>query len=120
MAMRRALALLVIVLLTVIFGETQTKGSKPRQSLRYSCLDKPFLTVSAYTAGHASFPDVALRLIDPLGRSSGTGSQAKRIPKTQYGRAIEMPKYATRSKAIAVEVCEAIQGDYLVMVSEHG
>jgi hypothetical protein len=118
--MRRGLAFLVIVLFTVIAGETQTKSSKPRQSLRYSCLDKPFLSVSAYAGGHASFPDVELRLIDPLGRSSGNGSKGKPIPKTQYGRVIEIPKHATGSKAIAIEVCEAIQGDYLVTVSEHG
>jgi len=118
--MCRALALLFIGLLTVTFGETQTKSSKSRQSLRYSCLGKPFLSVSAYAAGHASFPDVDLRLIDPLGRSSGNGSEGKRIPKTQYGRVIEIPKNAKQSKAIAVEVCEAMQGDYVVVVSEHG
>jgi hypothetical protein len=118
--MGRALALLVIILFTVTASETQTKSSNSRQSLRYSCIDKPFLSVSAYTAGHASFPDIELRLIDPLGRSSGNASEGKRIPSTQYGRVIETPKHATRSKAIAVEVCEAIQGDYLVVVSEHG
>ena len=118
--MRQALALLIIVLFTASPSETQTKNSKSRQSLRYSCSNKPFLSVSAYTAGHANFPDVELRLIDPLGRSSGNGSDGKRIPKTQNGRVIEIPKNAKRSKAIAVEVCDAMQGDYLVVVSEHG
>src|ERR1700687_731476 len=118
--MRRGLALLVIVLFTVIASEAQTNSSKPRQSLRYSCLGKPFLSVSAYAGGHASFPDVKLRLIDPLGRSSGDGSKGKAIPNAQYGRVIEMPTHPTASKAIAIEVCEAIQGDYLITVSEHG
>jgi|HubBroStandDraft_2_1064218.scaffolds.fasta_scaffold25008_1 hypothetical protein len=117
--MRRGLAFLLIILLTVPAGETQTKSSKPRQSLHYSCLDKPFLSVSAYAAGHTSFPDVGLRLIDPLGRSSGNDSEEKPIPNNQYGPVIEIPKHATRSKAIAIEVCDSMQGDYLVIVSEH-
>ncbi len=70
-------------------------------------------------AGHTRFPDVELRLIDPLGRSLGNSSEGKRIPNAQYGRVIDIPNNATGSKAIAAEVCEAIQGDYLVVISVH-
>lgn len=118
--MRQAFLLLTVVLFTATAGETKTTNSKSRPSLRYSCLKRPFLSVSAYTADHASFPDVELRLVDPLGRYSGNGSAGKRIPKSRYGRVIEVPKYPTRSKAIAAEVCDAIQGDYIFVVSEHG
>lgn len=117
--MRQALAFLIIVTCTVTAGETKTKDPEPRQSLLYSCLKQPLLRVSATTAGHDSFPDVEVRLVDPLGRSSGNPRKGKRIPKTQYGRVIEVPDHPTKSKAIAVEVCEAIQGDYIVIVSGH-
>ncbi len=116
--MRDALVLLIIVLIAAKGGETRTTGNFTL-SLKYSCHNKPFLSVSAYAAGHASFPDVDLRLVDPSGRSSGKGSEGKRIPNSHYGKVIEMPSHPASSKAVAVEVCDAIEGDYIVVVSEH-
>jgi hypothetical protein len=77
--MRRGLALLVIVLFTVIAGEAQTNSSKPRQSLRYSCLGKPFLSVSAYAGGHASFPDVKLASSTRWGDLQVTAAKERRF-----------------------------------------
>lgn len=93
--------------------------SDSKLSLHYSCSDRPFLSVSAYLAHHSGFPDLDLRLIDPLGRSSGTSNTGKGIPKSQHGRIIEIRRLPMSSKAVAVEVCEPVDGDYVVVVSEH-
>ena len=116
MAMRRSLAILIVAL---VAGTALAKETKPAVSLRYSCSDKPFLSISVSTLHRDSFPDVQLRLIDPLGRALGFGVERKRIPTSHYGKVIEIPGHEAMSRVVAAEVCEAMQGDYAVVVSEH-
>lgn len=94
------------------------KRSEVRVSLQYSCIQKPFLSVSAHTSGHQSFPNVELHLIDPRGRTAGLNNRS-RLPRSQSGRIIEIPDDPNQSKVIGAEICDAIQGDYQVIVAEH-
>ena len=116
--MMRPLAAAIIAAIAAQAGNVKRVEPKPRPSLRFSCFNKPFLSVSLHTQKRDRFPAVELRLIDPRGRS-GDGTGAKRIRKSQSGRVIQIPGHPTISKAIAVEVCDAIPGDYAVIVSEH-
>lgn len=93
--------------------------SEAQLSLRYSCFNKPFLTVSAHVPRHDSFPAVDLLLTDPRGRSVGHDRAAEKIPNSQYGKTIEIPGHLSQSRAVAAEVCGAIRGDYILVVSEH-
>jgi hypothetical protein len=114
--MQKSLAVLIIV---VAAGQAVGREVKPALSLRYSCFEKPFLSVSMYVLPHRDiFPDVELRLIDPRGRALGSAKQ-RRVLKFRSGKVIEIAKQPTRSKAVAAEVCGAMQGDYSLVVSEH-
>ncbi len=115
---RRTLAAIIIVAIAAHAGNAKRVEPKPRASLRFSCFKKPFLSVSLHTPKRDRFPEVELRLTDPRGRS-GDGAGAKRIPKSQSGRVNDVPGHPTLTKAVAVEVCDAIQGDYSVIVSGH-
>lgn len=116
-SLMRTIVAVIIAAIAAHAGNTKRVEPKPRPSLRFSCLKKPFLSVSLHTPKHDRFPDVELRLIDPRGRS-GDGAGANRIPKSQSGRVIEMP--GQPYKAVAVEVCDAIPGAYALIVSQHG
>lgn len=113
------LVTLIALLIGAQAAGQASQSSFPVLSLQYSCLTKLFLSVSAYTPGHRSFPHVELRMIDPLGRTSGSGIKNGRIPKSQSGRIFEAPSLPDSSKAVAAEVCEASPGDYQIVVSEH-
>lgn len=84
-----------------------------------SCLDFPFLGISARTRHHDQFPDLELRLIDPLGRTAGHNSRHPRVPHSQYGKTIEIPGRPRNSKAIALQICNARPGRYALIVSGH-
>ena len=91
----------------------------PQTSLMYSCLEAPFLSISVSTPRHNTFVDVALRVVDPQHRTAGYGANDHPIPKSSYGRVIEMPRHADVSKAVAVEICDAMEGKYELTVWEH-
>ncbi len=114
--MPRCFVVLIIALAT---GRALAKDVKAAVSLRYSCSDKPFLSVSVSTQHRDSFPDVQLRLLDPEGGSVSSDSKHKEIPKSQAGKVIEMPGHAAISRVVAAEICEAVQGDYALLVSEY-
>src|SRR5258708_1679424 len=101
-SLMRTLAAVIIAAIAAQAGSAKRVEPKPRPSLRFSCFNKPFLSVSLHTQKRDRFPDVELRLIDPRGRSEG-GARAKRIPKSQSGRVIQIPGHPAISKAIAVE-----------------
>jgi hypothetical protein len=108
----------ILALHQVVCGVISNAQDKvtPRQPLRLSCFDQPFLAVEFSTLRRDTFPSLELRLTDPIGRSAGVGRNAPRIPSSQYGRTFiskERP-----FKSLAAEVCNAIQGDYEVNVTE--
>ena len=114
MGMQKCFAVLIIFL---VAGNALAKEANPPVSLGYSCSHKPFLSVSISTQRSDSFPDVQVRLIDPLGRALSS-HENNRIPKFRQGRIIEIPGHAATSKAVAIEICGAKPGDYAVVVSE--
>jgi hypothetical protein len=118
--MRHVVPICVVVVFLAATSSTPASEHEYTDSLRYSCFDHPFLSVSAQVAEHEAFPDVDLRLTDPKGRNTGNGRQDRPIPNSHYGKIVEMPKHPERSKAVAVEVCDAIEGRYSFTVSEHG
>ena len=115
---RTVLVWLCIVALsgTIAGHDTQSDGSV---SLRFSCLNSGFLSVSAHTPQHDGFPDVDLRLVDPLGRTAGAGRNERPIPSSQYGKIFEIRQQPQKSRAVAVEICDAIPGRYVITILEH-
>jgi hypothetical protein len=97
----------------------QTAINKYTPSLRLSCVDTPFLTVNVSAPDHDSFVNVELGLVDPKGRTAGA-DVANSIPRSRYGRIVEMPSHPEKSKVTAVEICGATPGKYVISVSEHG
>lgn len=117
MAMRKSLAVLIIVLTA---GKASTKDTAPAVSLLYSCSDKLFLSVSVATFDRRHFPDDQFKLTDPAGRALGLGAKHKPFARARYGRVIGIRSNPARSKAIAAEICGAMQGDYVVDLSVQG
>ena len=70
-----------------------------QDSLAFSCLDKPFVSVAVTTPNHDGFPAVELVLRDPMGRVSGFESGDNPIPNSAYGNIVQMPEHPLRSKA---------------------
>jgi len=117
MAMRSSL--LFVLFAFANFALAQTKKSEYSDSLRYSCVDRPFLSVSANAPDRRSFPNVEIQLTDEHGRHAGIGEYDSRIPNSRYGKTAQIPKVPERSKAVAVEVCDATSGRYAFTVAEH-
>lgn len=117
--MRKALFLLIPVLLSLA-ASAQVADTQPHKSLRFSCIDKALLSISVSTPRHDHFPNLDLGLVDPAGRTAGMGHDNHSIPNSQYGRVIEIPSHPDMSKAVAIEVCDARPGAYLVSVLEGG
>ena len=117
---RLALPLLFLPLMLMAAGFTTTGATEYSQSLRPSCFDDPFLSVSVSAPRHDSFVNIELGLVDPDGRSAGSGHHGHSIPRSQYGKVVEIPPHPEMSKVVAVEICGAMPGAYLISVSEHG
>jgi hypothetical protein len=112
--------LLLFLLAMASIGSTQTIRSAYSPTLRSSCPGDSFLSISASAPTHDSFVSVELGLVDPQGRTAGTSRDGNTIPRSRYGKVAEIPTHPETSKAIAVEICGAIAGLYLISVSEHG
>jgi len=110
--------LFVIGFTTLAPGEQANSGYS--ESLRYSCFDKPFLSISGHSPKHDRFPDIELEVRDTSGAQAGYGKYERRIPESRYGRVAEIPKAPEHSRAVAVEVCNAKAGRYTFTVYEHG
>jgi hypothetical protein len=111
-----------VILLTAVFGSPQST-KRPRKlepTLAYSCLDSPFLSVSASTPNHDSSPTVNLTLIDPTGRTQPRTAGQQLIPKSRYGEVVEIPKAPSQSRVLAVEICNPSQGTYRLRIEETG
>jgi hypothetical protein len=78
------------------------------------------MSVSVSVPRHDRFVNVELELVDPTGRKAGGGDKNHTIPRSQYGKVVEMPSHPDRSKTVAVEICGAMPGLYLITLSEHG
>ena len=109
---------LVTMFLIAIRISLAGDSAQPKESLRFSCLGRSFVSVAAMAPRRDGFPAVELVLTDPLGRTTGEGSHGKQIPESSYGDILEIPQHAERSKARAVEVCDAEQGVYEIKVEE--
>jgi hypothetical protein len=104
----------------VTAGSTTTWATEYVKSLRYSCFHDPFLSVSVSSPRHDSFLNIELGLADPNGRVAGSGQHGDPIPRSHYGKVVEMPQHPEMSKVTAVEICGAMAGAYVISVSEHG
>src|SRR4051794_22917154 len=88
-------------------------------AFRISCLEQPFLRISAFTWHWKSIPQVDLRLRDPAGRSAGSDSRDPKLTRVRYGKTAEIPSQAN-TKALHLEVCNAASGRYVLTIAEHG
>ncbi len=113
--MRRKWIVWALALHQVFCGVSSTAKDAvtPREPLRLSCFDRPFFSVEFSTLNRDDFPALDLKITDPIGRSIGSGRNVQRIPASQYGRTCLKP-----FKSLAAEVCNAVQGDYEVNVTE--
>jgi hypothetical protein len=118
--MRKLISILVVFIGVATTDGASATGYRSGLGFRLSCFERPFLSVSAHTARHGSFPHVDLRLVDPLGRTAGNGNHSSRIPNSNYGQTLEIPFHPGRSKAVALQICNATPGRYVLVVSEHG
>jgi hypothetical protein len=115
-----ALHLSFLVMLTLA-GSTGAANTGYSQSLHFACLNDRFLSVSVSAPRHDRFIDIELGLLDPAGRKAGSGGNDNHpIPRSQYGKVVEIPPHPESSKAVAVEICDPMPGPYLISVSEHG
>ena len=119
---RSALRQLFLLLMLIVTGSpaAEAQATEYSPSLHYSCVDDTFLSVSVSAPLHDSFVNLGLGLVDPHGRSAGSGHHGDIIPRSRYGKVVEIPPHPEMSKAIAVEICGAMPGSYLIEVSEHG
>jgi hypothetical protein len=99
---------------------SQDSSREARKSFGFSCLRKPFVSVSASTPKRDRAPSVQLQLTDPSGRTKGNGTRGLKIPSSRYGEVVQIPNAPNSSRAIAIEVCDAEQGTYEFHVREAG
>jgi hypothetical protein len=118
--MRKTTALWIVLLTLVPAAIARTGQPEQTESLRLSCVENSFLGVFAHVASHGSFPHVELGLIDPSGRNLGASGAAQQGKGVHYGRVFQLPKYPDHSKAVAVEICNAVSGRYVLTVVESG
>jgi len=118
--MSRLLFLPLVLAAFTALAKAEQANPPYSESLRFSCFDKPFLSISAHSPKHDRFPDIQLEVTDGLGQRAGYGNYQRRIPESHYGKIAEIPKAPDRSRAVAVEVCNAKPGRYTFTVSEHG
>jgi len=119
---RLALRQLFLLLMLIVTGSpaAEAQATEYSPSLHYSCVDDTFLSVSVSAPLHDSFVNLGLGLVDPHGRSAGSGHHGDIIPRSRYGKVVEIPPHPEMSKVVAVEICGALSGAYLISVSEHG
>jgi hypothetical protein len=113
------LLLLGIVLATTCTPVGARDSRQVKESLAFSCLGRSFVSVAVMTPERDGFPAVQLMLTDPSGRTAGEGP-GERIPDSSWGEIVQLPEHPQRSRARAVEVCNAEQGIYQVKVRELG
>lgn len=108
---RSVLHFFLAVMLPIFGGSTGTAGTEYSKSLRFACSNDPFLSVSVSSPRHDRFLNIELELVDPAGRKVGYSDENHPIPRSQYGKVVEIPSHPERSKAVAVEICGASERD---------
>jgi|GEM_PF-3877390 len=115
--MRRYHTCLLLLLLTLPApAQVVSTEQKP---FRLSCPQSSFLSIAVSTPLGDRFPNLELGVVDPLGRTLGYGQDEHVIPSSRYVRTIQLPELPDRSKAVVIEVCNAVAGFYVVSVAEH-
>ena len=107
------------ILVLVASCSGQTVRSEPTPSLKWSCHGQPYVQVTASVPYNGAFPELELRLTDPMGRTIGFGSHKKRIPYSHYGKVVELPEHPDISKTLEAAVCRAVRGHYALEVKSH-
>jgi hypothetical protein len=110
----------ILILTTGLSAAAQDGTSRNKESLALHCSEKPFLSVSVRTRNRDVVPAIKLSLTDPLGRWQGDPARSPRIPDSSYGEIVQIPNLPDRSRARAIEVCDAEQGVYKLGVEEVG
>jgi hypothetical protein len=111
----------VITLYVSVFGMTCTSIlAQARESMLFSCLEKPFLSVSVSTPNEDVASAVQIKLVDPTGHQQGYKLRGTPIPRSHYEEVVEVPNAPTRSLVRAVEICDAEAGQYELTIYEHG
>jgi hypothetical protein len=113
-------AIMILILTRSLSTAAQDKTSQNTESLALHCFEKPFVSASVRTRSRDVVPAVKLSLTDPLGRSQGERTRSPQIPASSYGEVVQIPRLPDRSRALAIEVCDAEQGVYKLRVEEHG
>jgi hypothetical protein len=108
------------VVATCCFAIPQDNSARTRESLARHCFNEAFVSLSARTRNRDTIPNVSLLLTDPLGRMQGEGVRGAGIPTSSYGQIVQVLSSPQRSRALAIEVCGAVEGEYEVMVKEQG
>jgi|ERR1700678_111671 hypothetical protein len=116
--MFRLLAIPIILAATCVSSVAHGASEQPNKPLRYSCPTAPFVSVSASTPERDALPAVQITLTDALGQTAGRQARGKRIPTSRYGEVTEIPSMPNKSMVLAVEVCDAPQGEYRISVDE--
>lgn len=110
----------IALLFLTCYALSSETAPEARPSLLFSCLDKPFLSISASRPSHDALPPVSISVSDPSGRTVGPEPRQDKLSTATYGPVIQIPKMPQRSIAIAVEVCGATQGLYDITITETG
>jgi hypothetical protein len=122
--MRHRIGWLIVLVLslgaTLGWNQTPVHPQEIKPSYLYSCLESPSLSVAASTPYHDGSPAVKLSLVDPKGQVQPRAAGKRMIPNSAYGEVAEMPKSPTRSRFLAIEICDAAQGSYSFRVEETG
>lgn len=112
---------LLIVLVISCFSQSQDSASSASTtSLGYSCLNQPFLSISASVPKRDEVPQVGISVSDPLGRTEDFATKMNTIPNSAYGPVVEIRSTPARSKALALQICDPEQGTYEIKLTELG
>jgi hypothetical protein len=118
--MRRSALHSCLPVLLTLAGSAGAAASDHAKSLRFACFNEPFLSVSVSAPRHDRFVNIELGVVDPAGRKAGSGDDHDPIPRSQYGKVIQIPSNPEWGKAVAIEICGAMPGTYVITVLEHG
>jgi hypothetical protein len=110
----------VALLLLTCYPLISETAPQAKPSLLFSCLERPFVSISASRPNHDALPPVSISVSDPSGRTVGPEPRQDNDWEATYGPVIQIPKMPQRSIAIAAEVCGATEGVYNITVTESG
>jgi len=125
-AMRQMIgAWLTFAVFSLIFAVSawttpNANGHLQQSSLETQCENSSFLSISARTRTRETAPHVELLLRDSSGRVQGQGVRIGEIPMSRYAEIVQLPRDPQKSRALAIEVCNAEVGLYEIEIKEKG